>query len=101
MWSHRLRSALLVALYLSALLLAGCAATAPVQEMSDARQALRAAEQVGAPELALPTYQKALDLLESAEVLLQAGEFRRARDKAELSRVHSLEARQQAIESSR
>jgi len=101
MWSHRLRSALVVALYLSALLLAGCAATAPVQEMSDARQALRAAEQVGAPERARPSYQKALDLLESAEVLLQTGEYRRARDKAELSRAHALEAREQAIESSR
>ncbi|MFN2349172.1 MAG: DUF4398 domain-containing protein [Thioalkalivibrio sp.] len=101
MWSHRLRSALLVALYLSALLLAGCAVTAPVQEMSDARQALRAAEQAGAPERALPAYQQALDLLDSAEVLLQAGEYRRARDKAELSRAHSLEARQQAIELSR
>ena len=101
MWSHRLRSTLLVALYLSALLLAGCAATAPVQEMSDARQALRAAEQVGAPERAQPTYQQALDLLESAERLLQAGEYRQARDQAELSRGHALEARQQAIESSR
>lgn len=98
MWSHRLRTALVIALYLSVLALAGCAATAPVQEMSDARQALRAAEQVGAPQRAAPTYETARSLLESAETLLQAGEYRAARHKAEQARSEALKARQEALD---
>ncbi len=52
------------------LLLAGCA-TAPVQEMSDARQAIQAAEEAGAAEYAPEALQDARRLLTSAERKLQ------------------------------
>jgi outer membrane murein-binding lipoprotein Lpp len=97
MWSSQLRTAVFIALYLSVATLAGCAATAPVQEMSDARQALRAAEQAGAQEKALPSYLSARQLLESAEALLLEGEYRAARRKADRARLHAVEARQQAL----
>jgi hypothetical protein len=97
MWSSHLRRAAFIALYLLLAALAGCAATAPVQEMSDARQALQAAEQVGAQEQALPSYLSAQRLLESAEALLNEGNYRSAREKANLARRHAVEAREQAL----
>lgn len=97
MWSRQLRRAVLIALYLSLATLSGCAATAPVQEMSDARQALRAAEQAGAGERNLESYLTAREMLESAEALLNAGDYRSARDKADRARLHAVKARQEAL----
>jgi HEPN domain-containing protein len=65
--------------------------------MSDARQALQAAEQVGAREQALPSYLSAQQLLESAETLLNEGDYRSAREKADQARRHAVEAREQAL----
>ncbi|SEQ32026.1 protein of unknown function [Ectothiorhodospira magna] len=78
---------------LAALLLAGCATLAPVQEMSDARQALRAAEEAGAPLRVPGTYQQSRRLLEQAEDNLSTGEFRQARRKANAARDLAIEAR--------
>lgn len=100
MWSTRLRTAVFIALYLSVTALAGCAATAPVQEMSDARQALRAAEQAGAHDRQLQSYFTARELLESAEALLNAGDYRAAREQADRARLHAVEARQEALDRS-
>ena len=97
MWSKSLPRAASLALYLSLAALAGCAATAPVQEMSDARQALRAAEQAGAQERQLPSYLVARELLESAEALLNAGDYRSAREKADRARRHAVNARLEAL----
>lgn len=54
-------------------LVAGCAAGPPVQEMSDARQAIAAATEAGAEELAGDRLGEAQDLLDVAEKYLEAG----------------------------
>jgi hypothetical protein len=82
---------LLVAL-LCALLAAGCAG-APAQQMSDARQAIRAAEQAGARQHAPELLAEAQQLVERARVNLQKGEYRQARDDADLAREKAMEAR--------
>ncbi len=63
----------LIASYLLLLLVAGCAASPPVQEMSDARQAIAAAREAGAEEFAATELEAALELLKSAEAHLQNG----------------------------
>lgn len=57
-------------LILLGLLLAGCAAVPPVQEMSDARQAISAAREAGAAQYASDRLNQAESLLESAEEYL-------------------------------
>jgi hypothetical protein len=78
-------------------LLAGCA-TAPVQEMSDARQALLAAEEAGAADYAGDTLAHARAYLGRAEQALAAQEFERAREQAELAQAAAREARELALE---
>ncbi len=53
--------------------LGGCATTPPVQEMSDARQAIAAAREAGAEALATLQLRSAEDLLRSAEAYLEIG----------------------------
>jgi hypothetical protein len=53
--------------------LAGCATAPPVQEMSDARQAIAAARQAGAEQYAADQLKQAEFMLESAEGYLQTG----------------------------
>jgi hypothetical protein len=85
--------------YLAALLgslyLAGCAG-APVQEMSDARQAVRAAEQAGAEQKAPEQFTAAQELLKEAEGNINRGEYREAREHAVKARMKAIEARQAA-----
>lgn len=78
-------------------LLAGCA-TAPVQEMSDARQALLAAEEAGALEYADKTLANARSFLARAERALSAHQYAEAREQAELAKAAALEARALALE---
>jgi hypothetical protein len=73
----------------------GCAG-APVQEMSNARQAVRAAEKAGAATLAPELLTEARLALRSAESHLRQGEYRTARDSAELARAKAVEARRVA-----
>lgn len=63
----------LIVSFLLAVLVGGCAASPPVQEMSDARQAIAAAREAGAEEFAAVELDAALQLLESAEASLQSG----------------------------
>ncbi len=72
--------------------LGGCAG-APVQEMSNARQAVRAAEHAGAAVAAPAILGEAKQLLKSAESHLRRGDYRTARDEAELARTKAVEAR--------
>jgi hypothetical protein len=65
-------------------------AGAPVQEMSDARQAVRAAQAAGAEERAPTELAEARKLIAEAEQHLQRHEYGHAQDTA-------LEARRQAI----
>ena len=88
------RLRLILALMLLAGLL-GCTGM-PVQEMSDARQALQVAEEVGAPQRAPEAWAEARALLEAAERALDAGDYGKARLLAEEAREAAIRARKQA-----
>ncbi len=83
-----LRSTLLVVL----LAAAGCQTTPPVQEMSDARQAITAAKEAGAAEHAADDLLQAVGFLESAEDALNNREYTRARHDALQAKSKALEA---------
>lgn len=83
---------LLAIALLGAVQLSGCAGM-PVQEMSDARQAVQAAHKAGADKYAPEQMAEADRLLKSAKSNLNKGEYRTARDEAELARAKAMEAR--------
>ena len=83
---------LLLAVLLATPPLAGCAGM-PLQQMSDARQAVRAAERAGAQKHAPELLGEAKALVESARQNMHKGEYRQARDEAELARTKAMEAR--------
>ncbi len=72
-------------------LLAACA-SAPVQEMSDARQAIHAAEEAGAAAVAADALRDARRLLASAEQKLQRQAYSGARVDAREARRRAAEA---------
>jgi cell division septation protein DedD len=72
-------------------LLAACV-SAPVQEMSDARQAIHAAEEAGAATLAPDALREAKRLLTSAERKLQREAYASARQDAREARRRAAEA---------
>jgi hypothetical protein len=76
-------------------MLAACAG-APLQEMSDARQAIRAAERAGAATHAPEPLAEAKQLVEQARSSMQKREYREARDDAEHARERAMEARRLA-----
>jgi hypothetical protein len=80
---------------LGAAQLAGCAGF-PVQEMSNARQAVLAAKKAGAEQYAPEPMADAERLLKSAKASLNQGEYRAARDAAEQAREKAMEARRLA-----
>ena len=87
---HILRSSRAL-LWFPLVLLLACTA-APVQEMSDARQAIVAAEQAGAGERAPAELAQAKALLDSAEDKLERKFFTGARRDAEAARERALRA---------
>jgi hypothetical protein len=93
-----LQPLLLAFTLLSGAVLAGCAG-APVQEMSNARQAVKAAERAGAATVAPEVMGEARLRLKSAESHLRRGEYRDAREEAELARAKAVEARRLAEDS--
>lgn len=86
----------IAAVSLLLMLLAGCA-TAPVQEMSDARQALQAAQQAGAQQHAPQEYARAKALMQSAEDQLGVGGYQSARKLAEQAKGVAQRARDKAL----
>lgn len=78
----------------------GCA-SAPVQEMSDARQSIAAARDAGAAQLAPKSLSEAERYLEQAKLLLDKGLFDQARQSARTARELALEARRKVLESDR
>jgi PBP1b-binding outer membrane lipoprotein LpoB len=74
-------------------LLTGCAASPPVQEMSDARQAIMAAEESGAHRYATAPLTAAHTLIESAEAKLDEQDYRGARVDAVSAHSRAVEAR--------
>ena len=91
---HRLFFFLGMALLL--LSLNGCATTAPVQEMSNARQSIRAATDANAEKYATNLLAEAKQRLRSAIRELDNGEYERARLLAVEAKQLALKARQVA-----
>jgi acyl-CoA synthetase (NDP forming) len=73
------------------MLLIACAG-APVQEMSDARQAVAAAEQSLAGKPETPDLVRAKTYLQAAQTALDAGDFGTAREDAQSARQLALRA---------
>ncbi|GMQ88763.1 MAG: hypothetical protein BMS9Abin09_0199 [Gammaproteobacteria bacterium] len=79
-----------------ALVLGVACGSAPVQEMSEARQAIDAARVAGAEQHAAEQYSKAQTLLKDAEQLLNDRHFRKARLSAADARDEAVRARETA-----
>ena len=79
-------------LTLSALGVAGCVSAPPVQEMSDARQAISAAEQADAGTLAADTLADARRFLEDAERQIQEEAYGPARMNAVRAKNRGVQA---------
>ncbi len=77
--------------------LAACS-TAPVQEMSDARQAIRSAGIVGAVEHAPAYLAASARLLREAQARLEAGAYDEARRLALEARRQAIKAREHAAQ---
>ena len=75
-----------------ALMLAGCGSGPPVQEMSDARQAIAVARDAGAADLAAEQLRAAEALLESAEQKLNDRAYEDARNDALEAKLKALDA---------
>jgi len=74
----------------------GCA-TAPTQEMSDARQAIQAAKDVGAEDHAAQVLRSAQGLLRRAEQSIEGGSYDLAREDAVASKKDAVKARNIAL----
>jgi hypothetical protein len=88
----------LLALFLAGFMLFGVGACAgiPAQEMSNARQAIRAAQEAGAAQAAPGEIEKAQQYLSKAEASMQQRQFRQARDEASEARRIARDALQAA-----
>jgi hypothetical protein len=80
-----------IAVFVGVVWLIGCAG-APVQEMSDARQAIAAARAAGATPTTSPDFYAAQAAIGRAEAHLQASEFTRARLAALEAKRHAAAA---------
>ena len=84
---------ILKGILLSALLyLAACETAPPVQEMSDARQAIAVAREAGAEERAAFHLKAAEDYLESAQQALNERAYSEARRDAKQAKMKALDA---------
>ena len=88
--------ALLVAVFV-----VGCATSPPVQEMSDARQAIVAAEDADAARLAPAPLDDARRFLSQAETQIRARSFNMARSNAIRAKNSAVDALQASQEASR
>ncbi len=84
--------------YLAILALTGCAISAPVQEMSNARQTIQAARDAGAQEHAPELLSIAEKLLDRAARKLEQGDYPIARDFALEAQEQAMLARQKAVD---
>ena len=83
--------ALILVLFLTA-----CETTPPVQEMSDARQAIAVAKEAGAQDSAAVHLKAAEDYLESAEKQLGQRDYTQARYDARQAKMKALDALREA-----
>jgi predicted S18 family serine protease len=79
------------------LLITACATTAPVQEMSNARQTIQAAVEAGAEIHAPDELANARELLDDASRELEVGNYPLARDYALQAKQQAMQARQSAL----
>jgi hypothetical protein len=79
-------------LFASLIVLAGCATGPPVQEMSDARQAIAVARQAGAAQLAPDALHAAETFLDSAQQKLSRSAYAQARSDAIQAKNLAIEA---------
>ncbi|HEB57840.1 MAG TPA: DUF4398 domain-containing protein [Gammaproteobacteria bacterium] len=79
------------------LFLVACATPLPVQEMSNARQALQAAEAADAAHFAPQDLRRARRLLDRASTFLEAGEYGQARALAVEARMAAWRAHELAV----
>lgn len=70
--------------------------SAPIQEMSDARQSIQAARAVAPGNISQQNLQTAEDLLKKAEIALGEGDFSVAKKKARQARAIAMRAQQVA-----
>ncbi|HLN49553.1 MAG TPA: hypothetical protein VK251_08570 [Steroidobacteraceae bacterium] len=82
----------LIAVVVGVVWLLGCASGPPVQEMSDARQAIAAARTAGATDANSPDLYAAQAAIARAEKHLEAQEYVRARLAAQQAKRHATEA---------
>jgi hypothetical protein len=75
------------------LIVTACA-SAPVQEMSDARQAIQVAKAVGVDENSQSNLVQAKKFLKKAEKALHIGEYKKARVNALAAKEEALQAQQ-------
>ncbi len=90
------RRALYITSICVALLLSACV-TPPVQEMSDARQAIHAAHQVEAARIAPDLMESAMARISEAEHALGRGDYQAARSAALQAKRSAIEARTRAL----
>lgn len=88
---------IIVNIALLALITSACTITPPVQEMSNARQSIKAATDANAENLAANLISVAKQRLRSAMRELDAGEYEKARILALEAKHLALKARQQAV----
>jgi len=74
------------------ILVSGCATAPPIQEMSDARQAITVAKNAGAEELAPNDIKAAMDYLHSAEGFINQRQYDMARRDAVNAKASALDA---------
>jgi outer membrane murein-binding lipoprotein Lpp len=79
----------LIAVFVGVACLIGCSSGPPVQEMSDARQAIAAARVAGATEATSPDLYAAQAAIVRAEKHLEAQEYVRARLAAQQAKRHA------------
>ena len=88
-------------LLLAALCATACVRTPPpVQEMSDARQAVEAARDAGAAQLAPQLFDRSVVLLQSAQTTLERRGFTQAKNQALAARRLAIEALEEALRQS-
>ena len=83
-------------LLLSLVVTLSACATIPAQEMSDARQAIQAAEDAGASARSPRALDHARSLLEQAQIELAERDYNAARRTAKASKEAAIQARQAA-----
>lgn len=83
------------------LVLTACTVMPPVQEMSDARQALKAAREASAEQYAPQKLRSAEDSMELAIRTLEQGEYEAARMAATVAKALAIKARDEAVSAQR